>query len=209
LLREEKSNGMMRGLSRAAGVKCSLLWFFGNSTKQGSEPVEKDPLKKWEKVKPGSIPADKKEAVEILADAPPKKLKPREYKAFTSAGGRTPMLLIKTGTRKQPVPDEAFSYTYLTNVVSSGYGFSFSLHYSLPQPCGPVIIQIRGEGLTALLDGILEGTVKSLELFDPDRFLPTKAGDWDIEAHEWRGPCVIKHISITTKNSPHEDTTKH
>jgi hypothetical protein len=70
-------------------------------------------------------------------------------------------------------------------------------------------VEIRGEGLLPLLDGILSGTVKSVQLFDPDRFLPPKEGDFDIEGDEWRGPCVIKHISITERNSPDENTTKH
>jgi hypothetical protein len=171
--------------------------------------VEKDPLKKWEKTKPGAVPAEQKEAAEIIGDTPPKKLKPREYKAFTSAGSRQNMLLIKPGTKKIVEPDIAVPYGYLTKVISGGYGFGFSLTFALPFPSGPAIVEIRGEGLTPLLDGILEGTVKSLTVFDPDLHLPTKEGDWDIEAHEWRGPCVIKHLSITTKDSPHENTTKH
>jgi len=170
-------------------------------------PVQKDPLEKWRK--PGTVAAEKKENAEIGADTPPKKVKLREYKAYTSSASRTSMLLIKRGTRKQPETDLAFAYGYLTKVISGGYGFGFSLTFALPFPSGPAIVEIRGEGLTPLLDGILEGTVKTVEAFDPDRFLATKEGDWDVEAHEWRGPCVIKHISITEKNSPDENTTKH
>jgi hypothetical protein len=169
--------------------------------------VEKGSLKKWERNAPGTAPAVQNESNEIEPDELPKKIKPREYTAFISAGGRTPFLLIKMGTRKQPIPDQALSYGYLTNVVSSGYGFNFALHFSLPG--GALVVDVRGEGMTPLLDGILEGTVKTLEVFDPDRFLPTKEGDWDIEAHEWRGPCVIKHLAVITNDSKDENTTKH
>jgi hypothetical protein len=166
-----------------------------------------DPLAKWRR--PGSAPAEQRESDGVLVVAPPTGIKPREYKAFTSAASRTPMLLVKRGTVKQPETDLAFPYGYLTKVISGGYGFGFSLTFATPFPSGPAIVEIRGEGLTPLLDGILEGTVKSVQVFDPDRFVPPKEGDWDVEAHEWRGPCVIKHLAVTTKNSPEENTTKH
>lgn len=166
-----------------------------------------DPLAKWRR--PGSKPVEGKETGGVLAVAPPSGIRPREYKAFVLDGSRTPMLLIKRGTVKQPETDLAFSYGYLTDVISDGYGFGFSFTFALPFPSGPAIVEIRGEGLLPLLDGILSGTVKRVQLFDPDRFLPPEEGAFDIEGDEWHGPCVIKHISITTKNSPDENTTKH
>ena len=169
--------------------------------------MEKDPLAKWRK--PGSGPAEQNGSDEIAAETPPKRLRPREYKAFTSSGSRVPMLLIKRGTEKQPETDLAFPYSYLTKVISGGFGFGFSLTFATPFPSGPAVVEIRGEGLSALLEGILEGTVKSVQVFDPDLHLPPEEGDWDIEAHQWRGPCVIKHLSVTEKNSPDQNLTKH
>jgi len=169
--------------------------------------MPEDPLKKWRK--PGSAPAEQKEKGGIASVAPLSGIKPREYKAFVSEGSRSPLLLIKRGTVKQPETDLGFSYGYLTKVISGGYGFGFSLTFALPFPSGPAIVEIRGEGLTPLLDGILKGTVSSVQLFDPDRFLPPKEGDFNIEADAWEGPCVIKHISVTEKDSPDENSTKH
>lgn len=169
--------------------------------------MAEDPLAKWRR--PGSRPAEGKETGGVLAVAPPSGIRPREYKAFVSDAARTPMLLLKMGLVKKAEADLALSYGYLTKVISDGYGFGFSLTFALPFPSGPAVVEIRGEGLLPLLDGILNSTVKSVQLFDPDRFIPPKDGDFDIEADEWRGPCVIKHISITEKNSPVENTTKH
>ena len=67
----------------------------------------------------------------------------------------------------------------------------------------------RGTGLAPLVDAILSGTVKSVELFDPDRFLPPKEGDFDIEADEWRGPCVVRDISIFEQGDTLPNNTKH
>jgi hypothetical protein len=169
--------------------------------------MAEDPLAKWRR--PGSKPAEGKETGGVVAVAPPSGIRPREYKAFVSDASRTPMLLVKPSLVKKPEASQAFPYGYLTKVICDGYGFSISLTFALPFPSGPAVVEIRGEGLLPLLDGILNGTVKSVQLFDPDRFIPPKDGDFDIEADEWRGPCVIKHISITEKNSPAENTTKH
>jgi hypothetical protein len=49
-----------------------------------------------------------------------------------------------------------------------------------------MVVEIRGEGLTPLLDGISRGTVRSIQLFDPDHFLPPKEGEFDIEADTWQ-----------------------
>ena len=166
-----------------------------------------DPLAKWRK--PGSGPVEQKETGGILAVAPPTGIRPREYKAFVSDGSRASLLLVKSSLVKKPEASHAYSYAYLTEVICDGYGFGFSLTFALPFPTGPVIVEIRGEGLLPLLDGILKGTVSSVQLYDPDRFLPPQEGDFDIEANEWKGPCVIKHISVTEKNSPDENTTKH
>ena len=143
----------------------------------------------------------------VLAVAPPSGIRPREYKAFVTESERTPMLLVQTGLVKKPEADVAFSYGYLTKVISDGYGLAFSVVFALPS--GQAVVLFRGEGMRPLVDGILRGTVSSVQLFDPDRFLPTQEGDFDIEADAWNGPCVIKHISITDNNSPDFNTTKH
>ncbi len=169
--------------------------------------MAEDPLAKWRK--PGSGPVEQNETGGVLAVAPPTGIKRREYKGFTSEASRIPLLQIKRGTVKQPETDLDLPYGYLTKIISDGYGFSFSLTFALPFPSGPAIVEIRGEGMGLMLDGIRRGTVASVQIFDPDRHLPPKEGDWDVEAHEWRGPCVIKHLSVTTKDSPVEHTTQH
>jgi hypothetical protein len=168
--------------------------------------MAEDPLAKWRK--PGSVLTEQKESDGVVAVAPLTGIRPREYKAFTSEAG-IPLLLIKRGTVKQPATDLDLAYTYLTKIISDGYGFSFSLTFALPFPSGPAIVEIRGEGMGAMLEGIRRGTVASVQIFDPDRHLPAKEGDWDIEAHEWRGPCVIKHLAVTTRDSKDENTTTH
>ena len=70
-------------------------------------------------------------------------------------------------------------------------------------------VTFRGEGMALLVDSILSGTVKSIQMFDPDRFLPPKDGDFDIEADEWRGPCVVKDITVTEQGDPLPNATKH
>lgn len=169
--------------------------------------MTEDPLAKWRK--PGYKPVNLEETGGVAAVAPLSGIRPREYKAFVSDGERAPMLLVKCSLVKKPAASQAFPYGYLTKVICDGYGFGFSLTFALPFPSGPAIVEIRGEGLLPLLDGILKGTVSSVQLFDPDRHLPTKEGDFNIEADAWEGPCVIKHISITEKDSPNENLTKH
>ena len=167
--------------------------------------MAEDPLGKWRK--PGYKPAETKETGEVVA--PLSGIKPRDYKAFTSDSSRTSMLVIKQSTVKQPTPELSFAYGYLTKIISDGYGFYFSLTFALPFPSGPAVVEVRGEGMETMLEGIRRGTVASVQIFDPDRHLPTTEGDFDIEGDCWRGPCVIKHLSVTTKGSPEENTTKH
>ena len=120
------------------------------------------------------------------------------------------MLHIKRGTAKQPLTDLGFAYGHLTEVVSDAFGQQLvKLTFVLPMSAGPTIVLLRGEGVGPLLEGILSNTVKSVEIFDPDRHLPTKKGDWDTKAYKWAGPCVIKHISVNTVNSPDENISKH
>lgn len=169
--------------------------------------ADEDPLAKWRR--PGSRQVQRKESDGELAVAPPSGIRPREYKAFVSDTARVPLLLLKRGLVKKAEADIAVPYGYLTKVISDGYGFGFSLTFSLPFPSAAMVVEIRGEGLTPLLDGILSGTVKSIQLFDPDRFLPLNEGDFDIEADEWRGVAVVKDMTVTDKASPAENTTKH
>lgn len=169
--------------------------------------MAKDPLAKYRKT--GYEPAQTETTEGVAAVTPLPGIRPREYKAFTSESSRTPMLVIKQSTVKQPATELSYAYGYLTKIISDGYGFVFSLTFALPFPSGPAIVDIEGEGMGEMLEGIRRGTVASIQIFDPDRHLPTTEGDFDIEADCWRGPCVIKHISVTTKNSPDENTTRH
>jgi hypothetical protein len=166
-----------------------------------------DPLKQWRR--PGSMPAKAKESDGVTAVAPPSGIRPREYKAFVTDAGRVSMLRIRSSLVKKPEADIAVPYSYLTKLTSDGYGFVFGLMFSLPSPVGAISVRFRGEGMRPLVDGILNGTVKSVEVFDPDLFLPPHAGDWDIEAHEWRGPCVVKDIVILEQGDPLPNNTKH
>ena len=169
--------------------------------------MEKDPLAKWRKA--GYQPAELEEVGSVTAVAPFGGIKPREYKAFVSDSSRLPMLLIKRGTVKQPKTDLTLPYGYLTKIISDGYGQVVSFTFVLPMSSSPTVVLFEGEGMEAMIDGIRRGAVSSVQIFDPDRHLPTPEGDFDIEAYEWRGPCVIKHISVTAKDSPAENTTKH
>jgi hypothetical protein len=72
-----------------------------------------------------------------------------------------------------------------------------------------MVVEIRGEGLTPLLDGILRGTVSSVQIFDPEKFIAPPEGDFDRQADEWRGQGVVKELAVTDKSSPHESTTRH
>jgi hypothetical protein len=155
------------------------------------------------------VAAKAKESDGVTVVASPSGIRPREYKAFVTDAGRISMLHIKSGLVKKPQADIAVPYSYLTKMTSDGYGFVFGLMFSLPSPVGAISVRFRGEGMGPLVDGILNGTVKSIQLFDPDRFLPPKEGDFDIEADEWRGPCVVKDIVILEQGDPLPNNTKH
>lgn len=163
-----------------------------------------DPLAKWRR--PGSPPVVPKDG---MAVAPLSGIRPREYKAFLSDPSRVPMLRIRSSLVKKPEADIALPYAGLTKVTSDGYGFVFGLVFSVPFPVGAMTVKFRGEGMGPLVEGILSGTVKSVQLFDPDRFLPPKDGDFDIEADEWRGPCVVRDIALLEQGEPLPNTTKH
>jgi hypothetical protein len=162
-----------------------------------------DPLAKWRK--DGPLPETK----DGLAVARVSGIRPREYKAFAADTVRSPHLQLRRGLIKRAEADISLNYAHLCETVSDGYGFGFSMTFARPLPWGPCVVEIRGEGLAPLLDGILNGTVKSIQLFDADRFLPPKEGDFDIEADEWRGPCVVKDITITEPGQTPQNTTRH
>src|SRR5580704_8148783 len=124
-----------------------------------------DPLAKWRR--PGSKPVQGKESDGVVAVAPPSGIRPRAYKAYVADAGRVPMLRIRSSLLKKPEADIALPYGYLTKVTSDGYGFVFGLIFSLPFPVGALRVTFRGEGMAPLVDAILSGTVKSVELFDP------------------------------------------
>jgi hypothetical protein len=166
------------------------------------QEVDDDPLAKYRR------PGSKAPVKEFLVSSSGIKL--REYKAFTSDSSRSPLLLLKPGLVKKPVADLALPYS-LTRVVSDGFGFCFTLTFAVPFPSGPVIVAFAGEGMTPVLDAILRGVATQVQVFDPEKFIPPAPGDWDKLAHEWRGPAVVKEITITDKNTPteNESTTKH
>jgi hypothetical protein len=166
-----------------------------------------DPLAKWRK--PGSKPAQGKENHGVVVVAPPSGIRPREYKAFVTDPARMPMLLLKCGLVKRPEADIALPYGSITKVTSDGYGFVFGLIFSLPFPVGALSIRFRGEGMVPLLDAIVSGTVRSVQLFDPDRFLPPQEGTYNVEGDEWTGPCVVRDIAIQEQGAPLPNTTKH
>jgi hypothetical protein len=129
--------------------------------------------------------------------------------AFVTDAGRVPMLLLKCGLVKKAEPDIALPYSGITKVTSDGYGFVFGLMFSLPFPVGAMSVTFRGEGMAPLIEGIVSGTVKSVQLFDADRFQCPKEGEFDIEADEWRGPCVVRDIAILEQGDPVPNTQKH
>jgi hypothetical protein len=163
-----------------------------------------DPLAKWRH--PGAKPIELRDEMAVV---PLSGIKPREYKAFVSETSRVPMLRIRSSLVKKPEADIALPYAALTKVTSDGYGFSLGLIYSLPFPVGAVTVKLRGEGMGPLIDGILAGTVRSVQLFDADCFVAPKEGDFDIEANEWRGPCVVRDICLTEQGGEKENATKH
>ena len=133
----------------------------------------------------------------------------REYKAFVIDATRCSHLLIKRSLVKKPETSRALPYSYLTNIVTDGYGFYFSLTFSLPFPSGPTIVEFRGEGMTPLMEGILRSSVSHVQIFDAEKFIAPSEGDFDKQADEWRGATVVREITITEKNSPEESSTKH
>jgi hypothetical protein len=160
-----------------------------------------DPLAKYRH--PGASAPVKSSAVSASG------IKLREYEAFETDASRASLLLLKRGLVKKPATELALPYNAIAEVISDGYGFGFSLTFSLPFPAGAMVVEIRGEGLTPLLDGILRGTVRSIQIFDPERFLPPKEGKFDKEADEWRGDAVVKELTVTDKNTPNESNTRH
>jgi hypothetical protein len=139
----------------------------------------------------------------------PSGIRLREYKAFVTESSRSSHLLIKRSLLKKPETVRALPYSALTNVVTDGYGFVFSLTFSLPLPFGTVTIDFRGEGMTPLVDAILRGTATEVQLFDPEKFIAPAEGDFDREADEWQGATVVKEITIADKHSGEEPTTRH
>ena len=166
--------------------------------------MAEDPLGKWRR--PGSKPTETGDA---MAVAPLSGIRPREYKAFVLETSRVPMLRIRSSLVKKPEADIALPYSGLVKVTSDGYGFGIGLIFSLPFPVGAVTVKFRGEGMMPLLEAIQSYTAKSVQLFDADRFVPPKEGDFDTESDEWRGPCVVKDISIIEQGEPLPNTTKH
>jgi hypothetical protein len=133
------------------------------------------------------------------------------YKAFAAhSDSRSSLLQLKRSLVRKPQTSIAVPYAYLTKVISDGYGFVFSLTFSLPFPSNAMVVEIRGEGMTPLVDAILRGAATHVQIFDPERFLPLPEGDFDTEADEWKGEAVVKEISITDKNSLDVDNkTRH
>ncbi len=160
-----------------------------------------DPLAKYRY--PGAAPPAKRVAVSQSG------IKLREYNAFETDASRCSLLLLKRGLVRKAETELALPYSAITEVISDGYGFGFSLTFALPFPTKAMVVEIRGEGLTPLLDGILRGTVRSVRIFDPERFLPPPEGDFDKEADEWRGAAVVKELTVTDKNTPTQSTTRH
>jgi hypothetical protein len=99
---------------------------------------------------------------------------PRQAFVFAADASRCSHLLIKRSLVKRPETSRALPYSYLTNVVTDGYGFYFSLTFSLPSPSSPAIPEFRGEGMTSLLKAILHSSVS--QIFDAGNSpLPRKA----------------------------------
>jgi hypothetical protein len=169
--------------------------------------AEEDPIKKWRRA--GYKPVAVKETDGVTAVAPPSGIRPREYRAFASETSRMPMLRLKSSLVKKPEADIALPYACLNKVTSDGYGFVCGLIFSVPFPVGALIVRFRGEGMGPLVDAILRGVVTTVQIFDPDRFIVPQEGEFDVEADEWRGPCVVRDISITEQGAPLPNTTKH
>src|SRR5579862_4633306 len=153
-----------------------------------------DPLAKWRH--PGAGPAKVKESHGIAVVAPPSGIQLREYKAFLTDAGYPRLLQIRSSLIKKPEADIAYPYSGITEITSDGYGFVLGIIFSLPFPIGSVSVTFRGEGMAPLVDAILNGSVKKIEVFDPDRHVPCEEGKFEIEADQWRGPCVIRDIAV-------------
>ena len=124
-------------------------------------------------------------------------IKLREYKAFKADEASTPALLLikKMIIKNGPAADRALSYGYLTDVISDGYGFVFSLTFCLPFP-GPLVVGFTGEGMGPVLDAILKRSVVEVQVFDPDRFSAPPEGNFDVAADAWRGVPIIREITF-------------
>ncbi len=166
--------------------------------------MAEDPLAKWRR--PGSKPVDTGDS---LAVAPLSGIRPREYRAFEQEKTRPMCLAFHPSLVRRPHAHIALPYAYFAGMTMDGYGFGFSITFAKPLPWGPVVVDVRGSGLNPLVNGILNGTVSSIQIFDPERHIPPNEGDFDIEADEWQGPCIVKEITFTTKNSSDESTTRH
>jgi hypothetical protein len=160
-----------------------------------------DPLAKYRH--PGAVAPAKRLAVS------PSGITLREYSAFESDASRCSLLLLKRGLVRKAATELALPYGAITEVISDGYGFGFSLTFALPFPTKAMVVEVRGEGLTPLLDGILRGTVRIIQIFDPERFFPPPEGNFDKQADEWRGPAMVKELTVTDKNTPVESSTRH
>jgi hypothetical protein len=133
----------------------------------------------------------------------------RPYRAFAEQESRAAYLLLKGGLIKKAQSDFGLPYGYLTKFISDGYGFCFSLTYALPAPSGPMVIEIRGEGLTPLLESILRGTAREVQIFDPHRFEAPPEGTFDKTEDAWQGVPVVREILVTDKNSEVQPDTRH
>lgn len=157
-----------------------------------------DPLAQWRHA--GSHPASAEK------NSGPRTIRLREYKAFVADSERQAFLRICRGTVKNPESTRSYPAGYLNQIIDDDYGFTFTLIYNLPLE-GPLAIQFIGEGLTCVVDAILRGYAREVQIFDPDRFIAPPEGDFDIEADAWRGGPVIKDITfnpaIPEKNMRH------